>query len=198
MDMNQVETIESMRVDAVRSRRLKGTVAISVALLATFLAICKVKDENIVQGMQQAQADKLDHWAYYQARNIRQDLAESTLLQLQLLRTRPGMGSTADIDPLIQRQKDQVLNQQTKKAELKKQAEADQVRYDELNFRDDQFDLAEALMAITLALLAVTALTRLWWLYWLSLLPTAGGVVMGLAGLLGWGLHPDALVRLLS
>ena len=24
------------------------------------------------------------------------------------------------------------------------------------------------------------------------------GVVMGLAGLLGWGLHPDALVRLLS
>lgn len=198
MDMNQVETIESMRVDAVRSRRLNGTVAISVALLATFLAICKVKDENIVQGMQQAQADKLDHWAYYQARNIRQDLAESTLLQLQLLRTRPGMGATADIDPLIQRQKDQVLNQQTKKAELKKQAEADQVRYDELNFRDDQFDLAEALMAITLALLAVTALTRLWWLYWLSLLPTAGGVVMGLAGLLGWGLHPDALVRLLS
>ena len=91
-----------------------------------------------------------------------------------------------------------MLNQQTKKAELKKQAEADQVRYDELNFRDDQFDLAEALMAITLALLAVTALTRLWWLYWLSLLPTAGGVVMGLAGLLGWGLHPDALVRLLS
>jgi hypothetical protein len=198
MDMNQVETIESMRIDAVRSRRLNGTVAISVALLATFLAICKVKDENIVQAMQQAQADKLDHWAYYQARNIRQDLAESTLLQLQLLRTRPGMGATADIDSLIQRQKDQVLNQQTKKAELKKQAEADQVRYDALNFRDDQFDLAEALLAVTLALLAVTALTQLWWLYWLSLVPTLGGVMMGLAGLLGWGLHPEALVRLLS
>jgi hypothetical protein len=30
------------------------------------------------------------------------------------------------------------------------------------------------------------------------LIPTAGGVVMGLAGLLGWHLHPDMLARLLS
>jgi len=28
--------------------------------------------------------------------------------------------------------------------------------------------------------------------------PTFGGVVMGLAGLLGWHLHPDMLARLLS
>jgi hypothetical protein len=27
---------------------------------------------------------------------------------------------------------------------------------------------------------------------------TVGGVMMGLAGLLGWHLHPDALSRLLS
>ena len=67
-----------------------------------------------------------------------------------------------------------------------------------MNFRDDQFDLAEALLAITLALLAVTALTQLWWLYWLTLLPTLGGVMMGLSGLLGWGFHPEVLVRLLS
>ena len=41
-------------------------------------------------------------------------------------------------------------------------------------------------------------LTHKPWLYWLALLPTVGGVVMGLAGLLGWHLHPDALSRLLS
>ena len=55
--------------------RLNAAVAITVALLATFMGICKVKDDNIVQAMQQAQADKLDHWAYYQARNLRQEVA---------------------------------------------------------------------------------------------------------------------------
>jgi len=39
-------------------------VAVTVALLATFLGICKVKDDNIVQAMQQAQADRIDHWAF--------------------------------------------------------------------------------------------------------------------------------------
>ena len=32
----------------------------------------------------------------------------------------------------------------------------------------------------------------------LALIPTAGGVVMGLAGLLGWHVHPEILARLLS
>ena len=51
----------------------------TVALLATFMGICKVKDDNIVQAMQQAQAGKLDHWSFYQARNIRQDVAQAAL-----------------------------------------------------------------------------------------------------------------------
>jgi hypothetical protein len=36
---------------------LNTCVAITVALLATFMGVCKVKDDNIVQAMQQAQAD---------------------------------------------------------------------------------------------------------------------------------------------
>jgi len=55
-----------------------------VALLATFLGVCKVKEDNIVQAMQQAQADKLDHWNFYQARNIRQEVATSAVVQLKL------------------------------------------------------------------------------------------------------------------
>jgi len=56
--------------------RLGSRVAITVALLATFLGVCKVKDDNIVQGMQQAQADKIDHWSFYQARHIREEIAK--------------------------------------------------------------------------------------------------------------------------
>jgi len=54
------------------------------------------------------------------------------------------------------------------------------------------------LLAIAIALLAVTALTHQRWLYFVALIPTGFGAVMGLAGLLGWAIHPAGLIRLLS
>src|SRR5258708_40053537 len=56
--------------------------AISVALLATFMRICKVKDDNIVQAMQQAQADKIDNYSWYQARNIHEEATKAPVAQL--------------------------------------------------------------------------------------------------------------------
>src|SRR5437868_12630708 len=88
MDIDPLETAQSAEADDdsafARFRKLNQCVAITVALLATFMAICKVKDDNIVQSMQQAQANKIDHWDFYQARNIREEVAKGTLLQLQL------------------------------------------------------------------------------------------------------------------
>jgi hypothetical protein len=51
---------------------------------------------------------------------------------------------------------------------------------------------------LTISLLAVASLTELSWLYFLALAPSGFGVLMGLSGLLGWGLHPDGLIKLLS
>jgi hypothetical protein len=162
------------------------------------MGICKVKDDNIVQAMQQAQADKLDHWAYYQARNLRQEVAEATVVQLELARRSAAPALAADYDLAVEKFRALGIDQAKKKDELKALAEKDQQTYDSLNFRDDQFDLSDALLAIAIAMLAVTALTSQWVLYWVSLVPTLGGVVMGLAGLMALRLHPDALVHLLS
>lgn len=74
---------EQSRQEKSKSR-LNTAVAISVALLATFIAVCKIKDHNIVQAMQQAQASSIDDWSYYQALNIRSEIARSTATQLQL------------------------------------------------------------------------------------------------------------------
>ena len=183
----------------VRQRsRLNPAVAITVALLATFMGIFKVKDDNIVQAMQQAQADKLDHWNFYQARNLREELAKATLVQLRLQAADRPPERRADYEQAIAQYEALARDQALKKEELRKQALADQQNYDALNFRDDQFDLSDALLAIAIALLAITSLTQLWWLYGLSLIPAGFGVVMGLAGLAGWALHPTALTRLLS
>src|SRR5437660_7092427 len=75
--------------EAKKSRaHLNTLVAISVALLATFMGICKVKDDNIVQAMQQAQADKIDNYSWYQARNIREEVANATVAQANRSRGR--------------------------------------------------------------------------------------------------------------
>ena len=64
MDIDPKDILETARTarqdNEAKVRRLNAAVAVTVAVIATFMGICKVKDDNIVQAMQQAQADKLD------------------------------------------------------------------------------------------------------------------------------------------
>jgi hypothetical protein len=178
--------------------RLNAAVAISVALLGTFMGICRVKDDNIGQAMQQAQADKLDHWSFYQARNVREEVARAALVQIRLQAAVAKPEQRADYDAAIKTYQALADDQHAKKDELQKQALADQANYDALNYRDDQFDLSDAAISIAIALLAVAALTEAWWLFGLAMVPGAFGTLMGLAGLAGWKLHPQLLASLLS
>jgi hypothetical protein len=198
MDINSLETVEAAREAPARPARLNAAVAISVALLSTLMGICKVKDDNIVQAMQQAQADKVDHWAFYQARNLREEVAKATLVQLRLQAAALPEAQRVGYAPAIAQYQQLAEEQASKKEELRQQALADQKNYDALNYRDDQFDLTDAAIAISIAVLAVASLTQLWWLFALAMLPAAFGTVMGIAGLAGWHLHPSFLAQLLS
>src|SRR5260221_9640448 len=165
MEIDPKDVIETARAATeqreARAARLNAAVAITVAVLATFMGICKVKDDNIVQGMQQAQADKLDHWAFYQARNLRHELAEAMVTQLELARSGALPVTAGAYDAAIAKYRALAQEQSAKKDELRALAEQDQKTYDALNYRDDQFDLSDALIAIAIAMLAVTPLTRL-------------------------------------
>src|SRR3954447_15540517 len=76
----------SESLDAARGSRLNTAVAVLVSLCATFIALCNVKDGNIVQGMAQAQASSVDEWAYYQAKSTKQHYAEGMVDQLSIQR----------------------------------------------------------------------------------------------------------------
>ena len=181
-----------------RARRLNSWVAVTVAILATFMGICKVKDDNIVQAMQQAQAAKIDDWSFYQARNIRQEVAQATLDQLLIVQASQPAASRPALAPVVARYQSLVQDQKAKKDSLRTAAIGDQTTYDSLNYRDDQFDLSDALTAIAISLLAITALTQKRWLFAIAMIPTALGIFMGLAGLMGWHVHPDAITQMLS
>jgi len=192
------EVKDTVPTAASQKARLNTWVAISVALLATFMGICKVKDDNIVQAMQQAQADKIDNYSWYQARNIREEVAKATVAQL----TAQAAAATPQAKPVFEEQIKayQAIVQEQGEKKKTQQADADKAdqTYNELNYHDDQFDLSDAMLALAISLMAVTALTQKRWLFVLALFPTLFGVIMGLAGLLGWHIHPNALTKLLS
>lgn len=196
-DDDKAERAEE-RASEKRKSRLNAVVAVTVALLATFMGICKVKDDNIVQAMQQAQADKIDQWNFYQARNIREEVMRSTAetLRLQAATVPPAQRA------LFLKQSAQ-YTAMAKSQEKKKKEQADDAKkaddtYNALNTHDDQFDLSDALLSLALSLMALTALTQKRWLFFVALVPTALGVFMGICGLFGLGFHPDRITSLLS
>ena len=178
---------------------LNRRISIIVALSATFLSICNIKDGNIVQAMQQAQADQVDTWGYYQAKSTKEHVgqaavAELTAVQLSL----PEGDSRKALDALVTQWKGDVAHYEHDKHEIEAKAHEAKSRYDALNFRDDQFDMAEATLSLAIALMGITALTRQ------KLLLVVGGVFasfgcfMGVAGFAGWAVHPDTLATWLS
>jgi hypothetical protein len=182
-------------------RRLNLRVAMAVAVLATFMGITKVKDDNIVQAMLQVKSDAVDTWSEFQAKSTKQHLSEVAADELTVMRVmNQGQAPAARrlLDARIAFYHAEQARYDREKEELKKKAQGLEATYDALNYHDDQFDLSDAVLSIALALLAVTALTRERWLYKMALVVAAFGILMGLAGLLGLHLHPTALTRLLS
>lgn len=195
------ETISEAVENAEKSHDgLNNLIAVLVALLATFMALCNIKDGNIVQSMQQDQAKAVDQWSYYQAKGTKQNLAESVLDQLQIHRAEPNLPpqESALLDKEIALYAANVKKYEQQKDEIKKVAEGAEKDYDRLNVHDDQFDMSEASISIAIALLGVSALTRKKWLVAVAIAFSCFGVVMGLAGFLGWNIHPDAIAKWLS
>ena len=179
------------------NRRLNQLVAVTVVILSVFMAISKVKDDNINQAMQKAKADSVDAWAEYQSARIKLYVDENALNALRLLESTGNVDKAlagaqaakyeADIQKYVARSK-----------ESRAKAERLEKEYDRLNFRDDQFDISDALLAIAIALAAVAALADAWWLLWTAWGAGGFGVVLGVAGFPGLNLRPEWLASLLG
>jgi hypothetical protein len=179
---------------------LNNLIAVLVAILATVMALCNIKDGNIVQSMYQEQAKAVDQWSYYQAKGMKQNLAESVGDQLRLRQQEGGLTpqAAALVAKEIVNYAAIVKKYEKEKADIKAEAEGAQKEYDRLNIHDDQFDMSEAAISISIALLGVSALTRKKWLVGVAVAFASFGVVMGMAGFLSWNIHPDAFAKWLS
>lgn len=178
--------------------KANDVVAVCVAILAAFMAVAKVKDDNIVQAMLKAKSDAVDSWAEYQSKRIKHHLFETARDQVLALITIGGDRAEAQLRDQIQHYEAEIQRYTKEEKTIQEKAKKYEELYDTLNYKDDRFDLSDASFSISLGMLAVTALPRRRWRLYLSPLFAGFGVVMGLVGLLGLTLHPDRLTKLLS
>lgn len=177
-----------------KDKSFNRRVAITVVALSIFMGLCGVKDGNIVQAMQQAQSDSVDTWNEYQATKTKLHIDETALNQVRLM----AGDKREAIQAEALRLQTEIAKYRAEIPALKTKAEGFSAQYDALNVHDDQFDASDALISIAVSIAAVAALVEIPAALWASWGFGALGVVMGLAGFLGWSLHSAFLSKLLG
>src|SRR5580698_9078559 len=118
----EVELPEGHDGGAHHGSALSARVAITVALLATFLGLCKIKSDNLVEQMQKLQIDRLDQWNFYQARNIREEVDRAAVVQLKLNQASAPATSQAAYAEAVTAAQAAVTDQSSKKEGVRAQA----------------------------------------------------------------------------
>lgn len=175
-----------------KDKSLNRKVAMTVVALSVFSGLCSIKDGNIVQSMDQAQARTIDLWNEYQATRTKLHLDQTSRTQLVTL------GDPARTGPAIAELTANIARYTAEAPRLAQAARDQSALYDALNRHDDQFDAADAALTTAISAAAVAALVESGPLLWLGWAFGGFGLLMGLAGFFGWGIHPDFLANLLG
>jgi len=178
-------------------RRLNDYIAVTVVILTVFLAVSKVKDDNIVQAMQKAQSTAVDAWAEYQSTRVKLHVDENGLATLRLLESSGSVDKAVAAKQVAEYEAD-IKKYEARSKETRGKAEGLEKEYDRLNLRDDQFDISEAFISIAIAVAAVGALVDAWWLLYFAWGSGAIGLVFGIAGFADIGLRAQWLASLLG
>ncbi len=180
--------------------KLNSIVATSVAVVATFMAVCNVKAGNVVQAMGKSQIDVVDTWSFYQAKSTKQTLAEAAIDQLTIQRETSQLTpeQAVNLDKRLESYREKVARYDTEKNDLKKKVDDLEKEYERLNVKDDQFDISESLLSVAIALLGITALTQKRKLLFVAMGFAAFGLVIGLSGFFGWNLRPEWLAKIIG
>ena len=181
--MSEAPDIPEIEQSEVHDKRLNRAVATTVVILSVSMALTNIKDGNIVQNMQAAQATQVDTWNEYQA----------TRLKLHMEEIAEAQGG-----PAAARATQAIAKYTRESGDLKAAAQAARDDYDRNGFRDDQFDLSDGLASIALATTAIAALVETWWLLFFGW--GAGGlsILFMVAGYAQLPIHPNAIISFLT
>lgn len=174
---------EVPEIPEAHDKRLNQAVAATVVVLSVLMALGNIKDGNIVQNMQAAQATQIDTWNEYQA----------TRLKLHLDEIAAAQGGSD-----LARAQGDITKYTSESKTLKAKAQEARDDYDLNGYRDDQFDLSEGFASIALATTAIAALAETWWLLYFGWGAAALALLFSVAGFAQLSIHPNAIVGFLT
>lgn len=197
------EIDEAVKETLAESREwgLNHSIAIFVAVTATFMALVNIKSGKTVQRMGQTQAQAVDTWNFYQAKSMKQMQSEGVADQLEAhLAVSGGLNdkARAGLEAKIGQYKSHAERYEREKEPIKAKAEGFEEEYHRLHIRHDQLDLSESFLTLSMALYGMTALTRRKWLFGVAVTVMLIGVFFGVAGFFDLPIHPEALARFLD
>jgi len=180
------EAIEKAEESSINSR-----VAIIVSLVATFMALCNIKNSSMIQTMSQLQGHSIDAWSFYQAKSTKENLTSNTIELLKLQEQKVS-------DKVLKAYEDKAAKYAIEKEEIKKQAEEYENKYKEIHEFNDQFEITEALLSISIALFGITALTQKKWLFVFASVLSTAGFILGITAFCKISLLGEWATRLLG
>jgi hypothetical protein len=179
------------------NKKLNNTVAITVVVISVFLALQGVKAGNVAQAIEQTKSDVLDKWNQYQAARLKKDVVLAAQSTNRMLAATPGIDQT-----VVQREKElgekAIAAYSERETKYMGEAKELQGKLEELNKRDDIFDVSEAMGSLALALAAIAILAESWILVSMAIGFGAFALSLGGAAMAGYALYPQWLVDILT
>ncbi len=159
--MPDVELPKLEEVEEIKARAFTRRVALITAIFAVVLAISHLGGSMATKEMLLAQQQASDQWAWYQAKNIREniDRNQKTILELNLL-------EKDSLKPEVRKRYEEELRQVTanegrynaEKKEIEKEARHLEQERDLYRSKDPYFEYSEVLLAIAIVMASIAIL----------------------------------------
>jgi hypothetical protein len=162
-------------------------VALTTTILAVSAAISSLKGGSYSTQVQLKNTQEANRWAYYQAKSLKQNLAELEREHMGVLaleaRTPEGRGQA---EKALHRATGEAQRYETEKREIKIEAEKLATEQAELKRHGGSFGLAVMLLQIAIMMSSVGALIKKPVMWYVGLLFGVGGLGYMANGLWGW------------
>ena len=131
-------------------------VSLTVVIIAVFAAVATQWSGKYSSRTQMSQAQASDQWSFYQAKSIKQHLAEATLAQVK----RSGNTNDAELAGTIKKLSDDLARYDKDKAEIKAKAEGLEKIRDDASKRSGALGLAISYFTVAIASASICMVTK--------------------------------------
>jgi hypothetical protein len=170
---------------AAHIKQLDSLAAVTTVIAVAILTVVQIKAGSTSSEALSAQGEMINNYNWFQARQIRQLVADATAVQLELAARDAPAPLKATLEAKARKFAVVATQQNARKTEQRDDGAAAQARFERLSAQSSKLDLAQGILTLSVAMFALVALTDKFWLYVLALVPFTAGVVLGALAFVG-------------